>query len=95
MPREGESSDMNRSEIAISVIARVTGVPKGSLSPEMELVADLDMDSAKALELIVELEDQLSIEIDDDDAAGMNTVGDVLATIASFGSSPEQSREND
>lgn len=86
---------MNRSEIAISVIARVTGVPKGSLSLEMELVADLDMDSAKALELIVELEDQLSIEIDDDDAAGMNTVGDVLATIASFGSSPEQSREND
>ena len=93
MPREGESSEMNRSEIAVSVIARVTGVPKESLSPEMELVADLGMDSAKALELIVELEDQLSIEIDDDDAAGMNTVGDVLATIACLESSPDESRE--
>jgi len=84
---------MNRSEIAISVIARITRVPKESLTPEMELVADLGMDSAKALELIVELEDQLSIEINDDDAVGMNTVGDVLATIASLSSSPDESRE--
>ena len=75
---------MNRSEIAISVIARVTGVPKESLTPEMELVADLNMDSARALELIVELEDHFSIEIDDEDADGMNTVADVLATIASL-----------
>ncbi len=92
--REGEPSDMNRSEIAISVIARVTGVSQASLAPEMELVADLGVDSARALELIVELEDRLSIEIDDDDAAGMNTVGDVLATIASLGPSPDQSRES-
>lgn len=84
---------MNRREIAISVIARITGVPEESLAPEMELVADLDMDSAKALELVVELEDHLEIEIDDDDAAEMNTVGDVLATIASLGSSPDQYRK--
>lgn len=85
---------MNRSEVAISVIARITGAPQESITPEMELVADLDMDSARALELIVELEDHLSIEIDDDAAEGMNTVGDVLATIASLSSSPDQSREN-
>ena len=84
---------MNRSEIAISVIARIAGVPEASLAPEVELVADLDLDSAKALELIVELEDQLEIEIDDDTAEGMNTVGDVLATIASIGSAPGRSRE--
>lgn len=82
---------MNRSAIAISVIARITGVPEESLVPETELVADLDMDSAKALELIVELEDRFEIEIGDDDAAGMNTVGDVLATIASVGSSRDRS----
>jgi acyl carrier protein len=86
---------MDRSEIAISVIARITGVPEASLTPEIELVADLDMDSAKALELIVELEDHLGIEIDDDAAEGMKTVGDVLATIASLGSSPGGSRETD
>ena len=75
---------MNRSEIAISVIAQVTGVSTGSITPEMELVADLDMDSAKALELLVELEDRFEVEIDDDDAAMLNTVGDVLATIESM-----------
>lgn len=84
---------MNRSEVALSIIARITGVPQESIVPEMELVADLDMDSAKALELIVELEDHLSIEIDDDAAEGLNTVGDVLATITSLDSPPDQSRE--
>ena len=85
---------MNRSEIAISVIARITGVAIESITPEMELVADLDMDSAKALELIVELEDRFDVEIEDDGAASLNTVGDVLAAISSLGSSPDHSQEN-
>ena len=75
---------MNRSDIAMSVIARVTGIPTDSITPEMELVADLDMDSAKALELLVELEDRFDMEIDDENAANLNTVGDVLATIESI-----------
>lgn len=79
---------MNRSETAISVIARITDRPVASIVPEMELVADLDMDSAKALELLVELEDCLGLEIDDEDAANMNTVGDVLTTIESLGLPP-------
>lgn len=77
---------MNRSEIAISVISKITGIPPESISPEMELVADLDMDSAKALELLVELEDRFDVEIDDENAAKLNTVGDVLATIDSIDS---------
>ena len=75
---------MNRSEIAMSVIAQVTGVSTESITPEMELIADLDMDSAKALELLVELEDRFDVEIDDENAANLNTVGDVLATIESI-----------
>ncbi|HSN57350.1 MAG TPA: acyl carrier protein [Candidatus Sulfomarinibacteraceae bacterium] len=75
---------MNRAEIVLSVIARVGGVPVESLSPGTELVADLDMDSAKALELLVELEDRLGLEIDDDDAAGLATVGDILALVESL-----------
>lgn len=75
---------MNRSETVISIIARVTNAPIESIKPELELVADLDMDSAKALELIVELEDRFEVEIDDEDAGSMNTVGDVLATLDSI-----------
>jgi len=75
---------MNRSEIAISIIARIAGRPADSIGPETELVADLDMDSAKSLELLVELEDRFGVEIDDEAIAVLNTVGDVLATIATL-----------
>ena len=75
---------MKRSQIAIEIIARITGLPPESIVPEMELVADLDMDSAKALELLVEIEDRLGVEIDDEAAADLNTVGDVLITIESL-----------
>ena len=75
---------MNRSEIAISVISKIAGISPQSITLEMELVADLDMDSAKALELLVELEDRFDVEIDDESAAKLNTVGDVLATIDSI-----------
>jgi acyl carrier protein len=75
---------MNPSQIAIEIIARITGRPPESIVPEMELVADLDMDSARALELLVEIEDRLGVEIDDDAAANLNTVGDVLTTIESL-----------
>lgn len=84
MPPEGDKSRMNRSEIVLTIIAQVTGLPAGSITPEMELVADLDMDSAKALELLVELEDRFDVEIEDEDAADLNTVADVLATIATI-----------
>lgn len=75
---------MNRSEITISVIARIAGLEAESITPGMELVADLDMDSARALELLVELEDSFGVEIDDDDAAKLATVGDVLAIVESI-----------
>lgn len=75
---------MNCSEIAISIISRITGRPAESIDPEMELVADLDMDSAKSLELLVELEDRFDVEIDDEAIADLNTVGDVLTTVASL-----------
>ena len=69
---------MDYRQKALQVIAKVSGVPPERLQPEMELVANLGMDSAKALEVLVELEDQLDIEIDDDAAARLNSVGDIL-----------------
>lgn len=73
---------MNYTETAVGVIAQVSKTDAGVITPEMELVADLGMDSAKALELLVELEDKLGIEIGDEDAARLNTVGDILGYLA-------------
>ena len=63
---------------AAAVLAQMSTMASGEMKREHELVADLGIDSTKALELLVELEDALGVEISDDEAAGMNCVGDVL-----------------
>jgi acyl carrier protein len=70
---------MDNHRTAMAVIAQVSKMEASTISPSMELVADLGLDSARALELLVELEDSLGIEIGDEDAAKLNTVGDILA----------------
>ena len=64
---------------ALEVMAEVCGVELSALTPETQLVADLGIDSARALHLLVKLEDELEIEIEDDEVAEMQTVGDVLS----------------
>ncbi|MCB1034340.1 MAG: acyl carrier protein [Acidobacteria bacterium] len=73
---------MSKTETALEVISKISGTDKAEIRPEMDLVADLGIDSPKALQLLVELEDRLEIEISDDAAAAMETVGDVLGFIA-------------
>ena len=70
---------MSHADTAVAVIASVSKADPATITPEMELVADLGMDSARALELLVELEDKIGIEISDEDAARLNTVGDILS----------------
>lgn len=73
---------MSHRETAVAVIAKVSKTDPAKITADMELVADLGMDSAKALELLVELEDTLGIEIGDEEAARINTVGDILGFVA-------------
>lgn len=63
----------------LAVLATVAGVDGASLKPEQNLVGDLAIDSVKALQLVMRLEDELGVEISDDQAAKMDTVGDVIA----------------
>lgn len=72
---------MTLKETALAIVAKVSGKEPELLTPDAELVANLGMDSAKALELLVELEDQLDIEISDEDATRLNTVGDIIAFV--------------
>ena len=67
----------------LEVLARVAGRDAATLRPEQNLVGDLGLDSVKALQLVMQLEDALGIEISDDDASKMDQVGDVLAYLAS------------
>lgn len=60
------------------VLAEITGTERDQIREDMDLVADLDIDSPDALRLLVELEDRLGVEIGDESAAAMVTVGDIL-----------------
>lgn len=77
---------MSHRERALEVLSSVSKIPADELRPEMHLVADLSIDSPKALRLLVELEDSLMIEIEDEQAANLKTVGDVLSFVERKGS---------
>ena len=72
-------SSTTKRDIALAVLARVAGKPQDEISTDMKLVGDLGIDSPKALELLLELEDALGTEISDEDASAMETVSDVIA----------------
>lgn len=65
----------------LAILAEVTGRRIEDLRPDQELVGDLGVDSATALRLLVDLEEALDVEIDDEDAARLATVGDVVAFV--------------
>ena len=83
---------MSLRETTLAVIAKVSKVEVAALRSDMDLVADLGFDSAKSLELLVELEEALSIEVSDEQAARLNTVGDILAIVESMGPSTQPPR---
>lgn len=58
-------------------IARVAGRDLAAIDRGQHLMADLGIDSPKALELLMDLEESLAIEIPDDDAARFDRVGDL------------------
>lgn len=72
---------MDKKQVVLDAIAEVGGVEASELKPETELVAQLGLDSAKAVQLLVVLEERLSIEIEDDQVPKLVTVGDVLHAV--------------
>ncbi len=80
---------MDRQAVALSVIAEVVGRTPEEIQTEQDLVADLEIDSPKALQLLVTLEEKLEIEISDEDAARLEKVQDVLDFVAR---SPDSNR---
>jgi len=72
----------SREDMVYAVLTDITGVDRAEIKPEQDLVADLGIDSPNALRLLVDLEDKLGIEITDEEAAALDTVGDILTSLA-------------
>ena len=61
-----------------SIIVDRLGVEEGEIKLESSFKEDLGADSLDVVELVMELEDEFDMEISDEDAEKMNTVGDVV-----------------
>ncbi|MDN4523453.1 acyl carrier protein [Fictibacillus fluitans] len=59
------------------------GVDAAEVKPEASFKEDLGADSLDVVELVMELEDEFDLEISDEDAEKITTVGDVVNYINS------------
>jgi acyl carrier protein len=72
------------SEIATKVISIITdklGVEESQVTPEASFTNDLGADSLDTVELIMELEKEFDLQIPDEAAEKIVTVGDAIAYI--------------
>ena len=64
-----------------AIVARELNVEESSLTMETNFVEDLGADSLDAVEIIMAVEDEFGVEVNDDDAQGIKTVGDIVALV--------------
>ncbi len=64
-----------------TIIAEQLGVKPEEVTPTASFVDDLGADSLDTVELIMALEEEFSVEIPDEDAEKMKTVGDAIKYI--------------
>ena len=62
-------------------IAEQLGVDESEITPESHFIDDLGADSLDTVELVMQLEEEYGIEIPDEDAEKLQTVGDVVKYI--------------
>ena len=64
-----------------SIIAEQLGVKAEEVTPGASFIDDLGADSLDTVELVMALEEEFGIEIPDEDAEKMTTVGDAIKYI--------------
>ncbi|MGH8015348.1 MAG: acyl carrier protein [Candidatus Zixiibacteriota bacterium] len=72
-----------------NIIVEQLGVEESQVTDTAKFVEDLGADSLDTVELVMALEEEFSIEIPDEDAEKIVTVGDAVGYINDHGSSGE------
>ena len=63
------------------IVAERMGVKREDISEQSSFIADLGADSLDQVELIMEFEDQFDLNIPDEDAEKIETIGDAIKYI--------------
>lgn len=67
----------------IEIIAERLSKDSGGITEQSNVVADLGADSLDIAEIMMDLEDAFGIKLEDDQAEGPQTVGDIITFIES------------
>jgi acyl carrier protein len=78
MGKEGGKSMATVDERVKKIISEQLGVEEDEVTPEASFVEDLGADSLDTVELVMALEEEFGIEIPDEDAEKILTVGKAL-----------------
>ncbi|MFK7770012.1 MAG: acyl carrier protein [Mariniblastus sp.] len=68
-------------ERVVNIVAEQLGVDKDKIKRESNFVNDLGADSLDTVELVMELEEEFDINIPDDAAEKIQTVGEAISHI--------------
>lgn len=66
-----------------TIIVDQLGCPRDDVLPEKSFIDDLAADSLDIVELVMAMEEQFEIDIPDEDAENIKTVGDAIQYIKS------------
>jgi len=70
---------MSTEQEVIEIVVEQLGVDKNDVSSEKSFIEDLNADSLDLTELIMTFEERFGIEIAEEDAEKLKTVGDVVS----------------
>ena len=70
-------------ERVVNIVAEQLGVEKDKIKRESNFVNDLGADSLDTVELVMELEEEFNINIPDESAEKIQTVGEAISHIES------------
>lgn len=78
--------DSKLSERIRGLVAEQLGVDVSELRPDANILEDLGADSLDVVEMVMAIEEEFDIEISDEDAEAIRTVGDVEAYVSQHAS---------
>jgi acyl carrier protein len=77
-----QGSDSDLADRIRTIVAEQFGVNRAEVSPESNILDDLGADSLDVVELVMTLEDVFDIEVPDEAAESIRTIGDVERYVA-------------
>ncbi|MDX2298242.1 MAG: phosphopantetheine-binding protein [Xanthomonadaceae bacterium] len=77
---------MNEAQITEKVVALITPYVKNldalkTINKDTSILSDLGVNSARLVDIVLSFEDEFGIEVDDDSADSIATIGDAVALI--------------